>query len=208
MITITNILDCEKFLLDTEAVIFDLDDTLYSEKDYVRSGYHAVADVFPQVEAMEEKLWTAFENGLPAIDTVLEKERLCSVEMKEKALAAYRNHAPTIELYIGVEAMLQRLQHCKKLGLITDGRPEGQWAKIEALRLAQYFEKIVVTDELGGPEFRKPNEAAYRLMQRELNVPFGKMAYIGDNMKKDFIAPSKMGMRSIYFKNGNGLYSG
>lgn len=31
-----------------KAVIFDLDDTLYSEKDYVKSGYAAIAKVFSE----------------------------------------------------------------------------------------------------------------------------------------------------------------
>ena len=44
-------------------------------------------------------------------------------------------------------------------------------------------------------------------MQKELNVPFEKMAYIGDNLKKDFISPDKLDMRSIYFCNFEGLYN-
>ena len=80
-------------------------------------------------------------------------------------------------------------------------------AKIKALDIAGYFQKIIVTDELGGPPYRKPNEAAFRLMQQALDVPFEKMVYIGDNTKKDFIAPQKLGMQTIYFKNRDGLYT-
>ena len=103
---------------------------------------------------------------------------------------------------------MQRLIRCKKLGMITDGRPEGQWAKIEALGIRHYFAEIIVTDELGGPEFRKPNETAFRLMQQALNVPFRKMIYIGDNINKDLIAPQALGMQAIHFKNHDGLYTG
>ena len=39
MILINNILESEMYLNDIQAVIFDLDDSLYSEKSYVRSGY-------------------------------------------------------------------------------------------------------------------------------------------------------------------------
>ena len=41
MLTITNILEVEQHLDGIVGVIFDLDDTLYSEKQYVRSGYKA-----------------------------------------------------------------------------------------------------------------------------------------------------------------------
>ena len=45
MVIITNILEIEQHLDGITSVIFDLDDTLYSEKQYVRSGYKAVAKV-------------------------------------------------------------------------------------------------------------------------------------------------------------------
>lgn len=208
MIIVTDILDCEQHLDQVDAVIFDLDDTLYSEKDYVRSGYRAVATVFAQVENMEAKLWEAFERKLPAIDVVLEAEGILDPQNKEKALQAYRSHMPDIMLYPGVEQLLRRLKQNKKLGLITDGRPEGQRAKIESLRVATFFEKIIVTDEMGGPAYRKPNEAAFRLMQHALDVPYEKMVYIGDNINKDFIAPQNLGMKTIYFQNKDGLYVG
>ena len=206
MITITDILECSAYLDNIEAVIFDLDDTLFPEKDYVRSGYRAVAAAFPQIENMEGKLWDAFQRKLPAIDAVLEEEGLATTENKTLALQTYRTHQPALRLRIEVAALLTELKKIKKLGLLTDGRPEGQWAKIRALDLEPYFDKIIVTDELGGPAFRKPNETAFRLMQKALDVPFEKMVYIGDNMKKDFIAPEKLGMQTIYFNNPDGLY--
>lgn len=208
MITITEILECERHLQEIDAVIFDLDDTLYSEKDYVRSGYRAVARVFTQVTDMEQRLWDAFQNGLQAIDAVLEQEGILTPEYKEKALQTYRRHLPEVEVYPGVHQLLLRLGKSKRLGLITDGRPEGQRAKLQALAIENLFDEIIVTDELGGPVCRKPNEAAFRLMQQAMGVPFEKMVYVGDNAKKDFIAPEKLGMQTIWFRNRDGLYTG
>lgn len=208
MIVIEQILDCESHLENIDAVIFDLDDTLYGEKEYVRSGYQAVAAGFPQVDAMAEKLWDAFKKRLPAIDVVLEGEGISSPETKAKALQLYRSHIPEISLYPGVRALLGRLKGKKLLGLITDGRPEGQRAKIEALGIRDDFQQIIITDELGGVECRKPNQAAFVSMQQMLQVPFARMVYIGDNPQKDFVAPQALGMRTIYFKNRDGLYSG
>ncbi len=207
MIKINNILECEKHLDCIDAVIFDLDDTLYSEKDYVKSGYSAIAEKFPQVSGMASKLWEAFEKKLPAIDTVLEREGILTDGAKKLALETYRFHNPVIKLYPGVRALLSGLKKNKKIGLITDGRPEGQRAKIRALEINDFFDCIIITDELGGVEFRKPCDKAFRIMQKELNVPFEKMAYIGDNLKKDFISPDKLDMRSIYFCNFEGLYN-
>lgn len=104
--------------------------------------------------------------------------------------------------------MLARLKaQGKKLGIITDGRVEGQKNKIAALGLKKLVDDIIITDALGGIEFRKPNEAAFRLMQEKWQLPFKKMIYIGDNPQKDFIAPEKLRMQSMFFCNLDGLYS-
>ena len=205
MTEINHILEAESYLRTADAVIFDLDDTLYSEKEYVKSGYRAVAALFPEVDGMADKLWAVFERGGRAIDEVLEEEKL--LDQKEKALQAYRFQTPDIKLYTGVEELLERLRSVeKKIGIITDGRPEGQRAKLKALHLYSVVDEIIVTDELGGVEFRKPNELAFRLMRERFGVPFERMVYIGDNPNKDFVAPEKLGMQWIYFKNKDGLY--
>ena len=206
MIRITSLPDAEDHLSGIEAVIFDLDDTLYSEKDYVRSGFRAAAALFPAEKGMAEELWDAFEAGKPAIDAVLAARGL--TERKSEALQAYRSHTPALRLYPGAGELLRRLRRSRKLGIITDGRPEGQRAKLAVLGLSSLVDEIIITDELGGPEWRKPNAEAFRLMSRRLEVPFERMAYVGDNTAKDFVAPEKLGMRSIWFDNPDGLYSG
>ncbi|MBR3943163.1 MAG: HAD family hydrolase [Clostridia bacterium] len=186
------------------AVIFDLDDTLYAEKEYVKSGYDAVGAA-SDIPALAEKLWVAFEKGLPAIDTVLEKAGKLSE--KDRLLTVYRSHKPTLSLYKGAETLLKRLKaEGIQVGIITDGRPEGQRNKLEALGLYDLADEIIVTDELGGVRFRKPNDIAFRIMQCRMNVPFANMVYVGDNVHKDFNAPRTLGMQSVHFVNPEGLY--
>lgn len=208
MIEIQKITDIMQHLDGLNAVIFDLDDTLYSEKEYVRSGYQAVAHILPQVKDAAQKLWEAFENKKSAIDEVLINESINTEELKQKCIETYRCHQPDIHLYDSVEEMLIQLRKQGfLLGIITDGRPEGQIAKIKALGLERYIDHIVVTDELGGVEYRKPNEKAFVLMKEQFGVEYTEMCYVGDNIKKDFVAPSKLGMRAIWFRNIDGLYS-
>lgn len=207
MIEITSITEVKNHLHGIQAVIFDLDDTLYGEKEYVKSGYRAIADTLPQVERMEEKLWQAFEQKKSAIDEVLMSENIYSEELKQQCLSVYRCHQPDIHFYEGAKELLCQLRiDGYKLGIITDGRPEGQRAKIKALGLNELVEHTIVTDELGGAEYRKPNKAAFLKMQKQLDVPFEKMCYVGDNIKKDFVAPDMLGLKSIWFRNKNGLY--
>lgn len=200
-IIVKDILDVEKYFSNIDAVIFDLDDTLYSEKQYIRSGYKKIAEYF-NIPDMEEEMWNCFENGGKAIDEVLKAHGLIS--KKEQALYIYRFQEPKISLYSGVGELLIRIKKKKKIGIITDGRPEGQRAKLKALNIN--VDKVIITDELGGTEYRKPNPKAFEIMQKELNIEFEKMVYVGDNIKKDFIAPQKLGMKYIWFKNPDGLY--
>lgn len=198
----------EKSTKGLRAVIFDLDDTLYPEKDYVKSGFRAVSTIIPGVQNAEEKLWTAFIQGFQAIDTVLKEEGISDETIRCACLDAYRNQSPEIRLYPGAVELLRSLREKGvKTAIITDGRPEGQRAKIKALGLESLVDKIIVTDELGGPQFRKPNDIAFRIAQGWAEVPYSRMVYVGDNPQKDFAAPDKLGMQTIYFRNLDGLYS-
>ena len=207
MIEIFDILEVEKHVEGLNAVVFDMDDTLYGEKEYVRSGYRQIAEILPQVQNAEEKLWKFFEAKKPAIDELLRTEGIDSEEIKQECVRTYRFQKPEIHLYEGVKVMIQELKRKGiKIGLITDGRPEGQRAKIEALRLEELVDEIIVTDEFGGAEFRKPNPLAFETMKERLDVSYSEMCYVGDNINKDFIAPQKLGIRAIWFKNQDGLY--
>lgn len=204
MVEIYNILQVEEYIKSIDFVVFDLDDTLYSEKEYVRSGFKRISEAFSKPE-LELKLWKAFLQGEKAIDVVLGKEGL--LDRKDEALDIYRKQIPIIHLYDGVWDMLCRIkQRGKALGLLTDGRPEGQHAKIESLGLGTIFDAVVITDELGGVHCRKPNEIGFVTLHERTSVAYEKMAYIGDNTNKDFIAPKRLGMQCIFFNNTDGLY--
>lgn len=186
-------------------VIFDLDDTLYPERDYVRSGFRAVSDLLGG--GLEDRLWTHFEAGRPAIDALLGE--LGREKEKDAALEAYRSHKPDIHLDASVANLIMGLKdEGLMVGIVTDGRPKGQRAKIEALGLDVLvgWENVVITDELGGPQFRKPCDIAFRVMQRRWRLPFCEVVYVGDNPAKDFLAPRQLGMRYILFNDGAGLY--
>lgn len=187
-----------------KGIVFDLDDTLYSEKQYVRSGYKKIAEYLGDKSA-EECLWNYFLNGENAIDKYLKETG--KEERKNACLNIYRSHIPQISLYNGVRDLIYELKMKEiKIGIITDGRVDGQKNKIQVLGLERLVDDIIITDELGGVQFRKPNDISFRIMQCRWRIPFEQMAYIGDNLMKDFQAPKQLGMKSIWFKNQDGLY--
>lgn len=187
-----------------KGVIFDLDDTLYSEKQYIRSGYKKIAEYLGKKE-VEEKLWNYFLEGKPAVDCCLKE--INADGKKSECLTIYREQKPEIDLFNGVVELFQVLHKKEiKIGIITDGRVNGQRNKIKALGLEGFVDDIIITDELGGIQFRKPNDISFRIMQCRWRIPFEDMVYVGDNLAKDFQAPRQLGMQCIWYKNKDGLY--
>ncbi|MBO6129126.1 MAG: ATP-grasp domain-containing protein [Pseudobutyrivibrio sp.] len=189
---------------DIKGVIFDLDDTLYSEKEYVRSGYTKIEEYLGISDAAD-RLWQLFLEGKQAIDEYLSE--IQRTDEKDNCLKVYREQLPDIHLYDGVQELISDLKQSGiKVGIITDGRVEGQQNKIQQLGLSEMVEDIIITDSLGGIQFRKPNDISFRIMQNRWCIPFEQIMYVGDNVNKDFQAPKQLGMKWVWFKNPDGLY--
>jgi putative hydrolase of the HAD superfamily len=183
-----------------EAVVFDLDDTLYRERDFVASGYRAVAH------------YLAKAAGIPAKDIFRAMMRVFSASgrrevfpmviasfMKDpvpvgELVEIYRNHTPRIRLFPGYDKLLNELRRKHKLGIITDGIPQVQRRKVEALGLEHAVDHIIFTGDYG-PRRQKPDPLAFCLMLRRLQVDPGRTVYVGDNPLKDGIGAHRAGVR-------------
>ncbi|HHW69954.1 MAG TPA: HAD-IA family hydrolase [Clostridiales bacterium] len=197
-----------------KAVIFDLDDTLYPEKDYIISGFKTVS------QYIENKTNLDFEEIFATLLELFDKDRkrvfnrllevydIYEVSLLQKSIELYREHYPDISLPLETLEILNWLKdNGFKIGIITDGRPEGQWNKIKALGLQEYCDAIIITDELGGVEFRKPNAKGYEKMLKILNIKSEEALYVGDNIAKDFVTANRLGITTVMYKNEIGLYS-
>ncbi|WP_003545012.1 HAD family hydrolase [Desulfotomaculum nigrificans] len=196
-----------------KAVIFDLDDTLYPEMDYVRSGFKVTAELISSVvgaksKKIYEKLLKIFEeNKTGVFDRILAFYGVNDKKLIKECVDTYRNHFPQINLTSETEELLQWLKAKGiKIGIITDGRPKGQWKKIQALGLEKYCDRIIVTDELGGLEYRKPCEVSYKKMLLDLDIRPEETIYVGDNPAKDFISANMLQMTTIMLFHANGIY--
>jgi len=174
-------------------IVLDLDDTLYLERDYVRSGFCAVGRWLAKnrnVEDFFENAWTLFESGTRGniFDMVLEDLGIFDKELVNRLVHLYRAHHPDISLQADATEFLKKHKR-ENLAIITDGYSDSQWPKIRALNLEQYVDKIIVTDDWGR-EFWKPNPKAYILAQAGRSPE--ECVYIADNPLKDFEVPAKL----------------
>lgn len=188
-------------------VVFDLDDTLYKEIDFVKSGYAHVDNYLQfnsDFSSAYEILISAFEKGKNALDEL--NQRLKNPLSKDKFLNLYRNHFPDIKMLEDAVETLDSLRgRGGQLGLLTDGRAITQRKKILALGLDKYIspEMIVISEEFGS---EKPCSANYEYFMKT-RPDCNRFIYVGDNPQKDFIAPNSLGWTTIGLKdNGPNIH--
>lgn len=182
-----------------KAMVLDLDDTLYLERDYVRSGFTHVATYLEDRGLADSAevfafLWAGFEAGQrgSAFDSLLGRwPQIGRAENLEELVDRYRHHLPDIKLHEpGSFADLLRLD--VRLGLISDGRPAAQRAKLEALGVEGSFGEILLTGDWGD-RYAKPHHRAFVTMEEALALSGSDLVYVADNPIKDFIAPNERG---------------
>jgi putative hydrolase of the HAD superfamily len=195
------------------AIVFDMDDTLYEEKEYVKSGFEAVGkwlkDEF-QIIGFYETAWSLVVSGEKSFifNKVLEKLNIVYDDTRiKKMVDYYRSHAPDIHLFDDAKWILENLNETIKIGLISDGYLAAQEMKVHALQLQNKFHSVILSDKWG-KEHWKPSQFPYIQSSRELQVPHDQCVYIGDNVSKDFIGAKRLGWTTIHIYRKDGLYSG
>jgi putative hydrolase of the HAD superfamily len=185
------------------AVIFDLDDTLYRERDYVRSGFAAVSKHLGRGPRLGRWMWRRFLAGRreKMFDALNRHFRLGLTRGQVLDLVAlYRGHVPSLRPCQGVVALLRRLRRRRmRLGLLSDGRQPAQRLKLSALGVEGLFDAVVFTEDLGR-EAWKPSPAGYELIRRRLAAGHGGCAYVADNPAKDFLAPNRLGWLTVQWR--------
>lgn len=130
-------------------MIFDLDDTLYPEEQFVFSGFRVVAKTIASKHGLEEKkifniLKKDYKNGLRKRNFDVLIEKLALNEKPEKLVTIYRHHKPDIHLYPCIRKLLQFLSCHFKMALATAGLKHIQQNKINRLNVGKYFDLILI----------------------------------------------------------------
>ena len=194
-------------------IVFDMDDTLYLELDFVRSGFRAVdhwlAAEF-RVGGFFTTAWRLFEGG--------QRERVFDAALTGLGVAAeprlidelvgvYRSHWPMIRLAPDAARALERHATRDRLALLTDGYLLTQERKIEALELRSCCDPVIATDQWGR-DYWKPHPRGFMAIQSRFDREPADFVYIGDNPSKDFLTPKALGWKTIRIRRAGGLHAG
>jgi putative hydrolase of the HAD superfamily len=197
-----------------QLVAFDLDDTLYPEREFVHSGFAAVAQHLDDLGVIEAESFFTTATSLFVAGTRgnifdLALARL-AVEFPATRIGelvrVYREHQPQIRPFADSRELLQRLKaRGVVLALISDGPWPTQQNKLLALGLEAYFDHLVFTG-VHGEDWGKPSPRAFLEVMERSGVPAAACVYVADNPKKDFAGPNRLGWHTIRVREPIGLY--
>ncbi|MBX7483385.1 HAD family hydrolase [Qipengyuania qiaonensis] len=181
-------------------LVFDLDDTLYLERDFAFSGFAAVERhlrVLHGDAVVPGTCRTLFEHGVRGeiFNRALERFGIASDANTIATLVeVYRGHTPRIRPCPDTARFLSA--DSRRRAIITDGPAAMQRAKIDALGIADQFDLVIPTGELPHG-MGKPHPRAFEQVMAWSGETGAAHVYIADNPMKDFIAPRALGWRTV-----------
>ncbi len=201
-----------------QALIFDLDDTLY---DQIQPFRRAVLKHLQVSADRLEPLYIAFRYYS---DEIFEAATTGKVSLYDSHVyrmkAALADFGYTVteaeaiaiqldyELYQGqleLDSMFEELfTYCQQegieLGVITNGPHRHQLRKIRSLGLDQWIaeDRLVISGQVG---VTKPAVNIFKLLESRLDVETGAICYLGDSFENDVIGSKQAGWQSIWFNH-------
>lgn len=192
-----------------KAVIFDLDDVLFDEKEFAVQGFMAVAKYLATKHNLERRqvfrlLRNDFKRGVRKrnFDVLLDKTGLRG-ERVSNLVRIYREHQPSLTLHPDAKGFLTRSKGTYKFGIITDGPRNMQLNKISSLGLRKYMDVVTINER---KEDWKPNTRSFKVTLTKLQVKPREAIYVGDNPSKDFIGCKRIGLHTVRIRRGGGEY--
>ena len=199
------------------AVVLDLDGTLFDHRGASRA---AVADWLRSLgrepDEASQAAWSRIEERhhadwregrvsheehrrrrlrdfLPLVDSPVGDDAALDEQFHRDYLTRYRRHWRAFD---DVEAALAAIGAAGlRVGLLTNGMPEQQNAKLEVLGLAGRVGPVVTAGELG---LAKPRPEAFRAVCDRLGVEPGATLHVGDDHPVDVVGARAAGLPALH----------
>lgn len=200
-------------LNDIKLVVFDLDDTLYPESEFVEGGFRNIGAMLAEgnlkmTHQLLEKMKYLLHSGRRDIFQVVlaDMRRQSGPDQVQELLRVYRTTDRPLKLFLDAELAIDRYRGGGlKLGMLTDGPVEAQKTKVRLLDIEKRLDRLLYTEEYG-PEFGKPCPHCFERIMQEFGVTAAQCVYIADNEEKDFFGPKSLGWRTVKVRRSGGIY--
>lgn len=208
-------------VLNYSTILFDLDHTLFDteQSESLAFGKTMSSAGFPNAEQyistyreINLALWVRVERGeitpqqvrTLRFEGLVETLRLDAdpLQLADEFVAGLGANG---ELYAGAREMLERLNEKHALAIVTNGLGEVQRARIERLKIGQFFDATVISAEVGAA---KPGTDIFDLVFAELDHPSKDAALmVGDSLSSDIQGGTNYGIATCWY-NPNGKTAG
>ncbi len=187
------------------AIIFDLDETLYRRRRWMLSGFSAVSRHLEVAQRLERGEGFRFLVGAMRAGRGQEAfQLLCDRfglprELIPGFVRLMRSHKPRLNLCASTRRVLADLRSSWRLGILTNGPPSIQARKIDALGLPRLVDSVVYAEDhgTGKPEPRPFFEIATRV-----GVTPSRCVFVGDDLWRDVHGARQVGMRTVRIRRG------
>lgn len=193
-------------------ILFDLDDTLFdfpaAEALKATLAHYSVtltADMLADYQALNHGLWQQYNAG--QINAMTLKQGrfrdlapLVGLTPLELNTAFLQSILERSQPLTGVVETLRTLQGRVNMGIITNGFSDIQHARLQHSGLADCFEFMLVSEELG---VNKPDPRIFQAaLARMEGVQAADVLMVGDNPQTDVAGAVAVGMDSCWFTPG------
>lgn len=208
-----------------EALIFDLDDTLYDLEVPFRKAYNVVfantygkqynlpvGEVFTAMRDHNNEVYDKSQTGEMSMEAmytyrITEAMKDFGVSItKEDALhfqSVYHEFQHELELSPNMREFLTfAVRRELKLGIISNGPSVHQREKIQSLGLAQWIPErdTIISEDTG---VMKPDPAIFRLAQKRWDLKPETSFYVGDSYDRDVEGAAAAGWHTIWINRRN-----
>lgn len=189
-----------------KAVIFDLDNTILDRARTFRNFTLSLVSLYFQHLAEKDNVVNRIieldEDGYKDKKTLFtelleELPWLTKPDVSELMTYYSIHYVKNALLMESAEEMMRYVHQKYKMGLITNGKTDIQYGKMDRLGIRNQFDFILVSEEAG---VKKPDVKIFNMAIEKLNLSPEQCLYVGDHPINDIEGASKAGMKTIWFE--------
>ena len=183
--------------MNINAVIFDIDNTLYPEIEYFIDVVSAYTPLSIYVNEIRALLGTGFRyNSENILRDVLIYFNLDSTKHQNDFFEVYRSvHSNIILDEDTINSLEYLMKNNIKIGILTNGVREVQQNKFKCLNLENYVDGVIYAKSTGE---EKPHKKPFNSICNLLGIPMRNALMIGDDYKNDVLGALNAGMHSVF----------